>query len=314
MTATTPDVSAGEADAVARREVLRSVEESLNAVLNGDGVSIEETRARFEELMLRDVDPSRLTTSSVTVGSVPALLVHAAPDDRRPAVIVWFHGGGYILGNPRSYLPFAGALAEATGIDVLVPDYRLAPEHPFPAAFDDARSAVEWAVDRYGPCSSIVGGDSAGGGLALATTIAHRADGGDSPLALILVSPVLDVGKTSSVCVSPVPDDRLITPLSLAIMRRAYLGSIDPRDSRVSPMYGNLGGLPPTLAMASSGEALLGDTVRFHEEATAQGSPVQVSLHDDTCHAWNLFPDNMAQAKEAVSEIAGFLRATVESD
>ena len=190
------------------------------------------------------------------------------------AAILYLHGGGYCVGSPAMYRAVTARLARATGLPVFVADYRLAPEHPFPAAVDDAVAAYR-ALLEMGPV--VVAGDSAGGGLALATALAARQLQLSPPAALILLSPWVDL-TTSMLSDKAARHEAVLSRAWLAACARHYLAGGDPKAPLASPIYGDLHGLPPTLIQAGADELLHSDAVRVHDALTNAGVAVRCEI------------------------------------
>ena len=250
------------------------------------------------------VAPRRATRQDVRVetaaiAGIPAR-VFAPPAPR--GTLLWLHGGGFVLGSSQTYAPLAATLAHLTGRRVIVPDYRLAPEHPFPAAPDDCL-AVARAVAAEGPFA--LGGDSAGGTLALATLATLLADG-TPPERLILVSPAVDLDPAR-----PMPPDRREALLPVGMLRRVqrdYIGPADPRDPRLSPIHARFDGAPPALIQCARGELLEHDAEAIADRLRAAGTAVALEPESGVPHTWHLFTGLSPKADAALARIAEFLR------
>jgi acetyl esterase/lipase len=226
------------------------------------------------------------------------------------AGVLYLFGGGYVLGSPASRRKTTGHLANAAGMRVLVPNYRLAPEHPFPAAVDDAVAAYELLLARgIAPQRAIVAGDSAGGGLALALLLALRARGVPLPAGAVAMSPWADLACTGSTMTSRAADDIMCTRDGLTGMAAQYLAGHDPRDPLASPVYGDLGDLPPLLLLAGGCETLLDDSVRVSTEAGTHGTDAQLCIGAGMQHVWPTWVGAMPEADEAMRTIGDWIRA-----
>lgn len=217
--------------------------------------------------------------------------------------LLWLHGGGFVLGTDRAYLNLCGALARLTGRRVILPNYRLAPEHAFPAAPDDC-IAVARAVAKDGPFA--LAGDSAGGCLAL-VTLADLLRDGTPPTHLLLASPVVDLDPAR-----PVPDTsgELLFPLSVLYRVGAdYAGHADASDPRVSPIHAEFPGAPATLIQCAKGEVLEGDSDAIADRLRAGGASVEVQKTGGVPHVWQLFAGRTPKADAAVARMATFLGA-----
>jgi epsilon-lactone hydrolase len=231
----------------------------------------------------------------------------AAPREQPPATaVLYMHGGGYFTCSPKTHRPIIVAMAKAFDAPAYGLDYRLAPEHPFPAAVEDATSAYRWLLEKYPHARIVLAGDSAGGGLAIATALAAR-DAGIAPArAIVGFSPWTDLAVTGASIEANARNCAMLTPKGIRAGARLYLAGADPRDPRASPLYGNLSGLPPMLLFASRHETLLDDTVRFAERATAAGTNVDVVLRDSLPHVWPIFLRLLPEAREALKVVGNF--------
>jgi acetyl esterase/lipase len=243
----------------------------------------------------------------VEVGGVPADRVEheTATGDR---AVIYLHGGGYVVGSPRVQGAIAAHLARASGATVYALDYRLAPENPFPAALDDSRAAYEWLLQRGAdPGRVALAGDSAGGGLALATAAAARDAGTPMPGALVLISPWVDLTLSGETIHSKARDDAMLTRAWLTQCAEGYLDGASPDDPMASPLFADLGGLPPTLIQVGTREILLSDAVRLAERAAAAGVDVRLRRHDGLGHAFQLHAGALRASDRAIVEAAEFL-------
>ena len=235
------------------------------------------------------------------VGAVPCRIVR--PEAGAAGTILWLHGGGFVMGSSGGvYLAFGAALAGATGRRVVLPDYRLAPEDPFPAAPDDTL-AVARALAAEGPFA--LGGDSAGGTLAMVTLAGMLADEA-APERVVLASPAADLDPAR-----PVPRGHREMMLPVAMLRRVardYAGAADPRDPRLSPIHGDYAGAPPVLIQCARGEILEGDADALAARLRAVGASVTLEKEAGVPHVWQLFA-GLAAADRAMASIAAFLAA-----
>jgi monoterpene epsilon-lactone hydrolase len=251
--------------------------------------------------------PRRVSIEKVTVGDRPAewLRFPGAPEDR---AVLYFHGGGYALGSCRSNGAFAARLALASRAPVLVLDYRLAPEHPFPAELDDATAAARWLLDKgIAPGKLALAGDSAGGGLALATSLVLRDDGGPLPAALACFSPWTDLALTGTSFATRAKMDPMISREACLTFVAAYIGDRDPRLPLVSPFYADLRGLPPTLIQVGDLEVLLSDSLGLAENARAAGVEVTLEVWEGMWHVWQAMAGLVPEAQRAIDAAGVFL-------
>jgi acetyl esterase/lipase len=286
---------------VALRLMLRSAKGS---------VSGPDARQTFDELMDKVPAASGVTYEGATVGGVSGWWCRPA-DAVKDAAILYFHGGGYVVGTAQAYQHLVGQIATRTRVAAFVPDYRLAPESPYPAAVEDAQAAYQGLVAQD-LTKIALAGDSAGGGLALIllswATAKARAGSGPIPKGAAVISAWTDLAMTGESMTTRAEADPLSTPASLAALARLYLGDRDARDPLASPLYGNLAGLPPVRMHVGEDDVLLDDSVRYGERLEQAGGTIQVHTWQGMIH---VFPSNVAlltAAKEALDNIGEFLR------
>lgn len=234
----------------------------------------------------------------------------AAGGEAAGPTLLYLHGGGFIACSAQIYRPVTGHFARA-GFRVFAPDYRLAPEHPFPAAVEDAVAA--WtALAQAGP--AVVAGDSAGGNLALATMVEARRLGLRLPAAAALFSPATDlIGRSASFRTNR-RRDAMFRLESLMRLVPLYLAGADPCDPRASPIEADLSGFPPLLFHVGAREILRDDSLRFAEKARAAGVPVEVTVFPVVPHAWQLAESFLPEARRSLDAAAGFLRRALEAE
>lgn len=229
-------------------------------------------------------------------------------DAKNDRVLLYLHGGGYTIGSPRTHRALTSHLAVAASCDVLVPDYRLAPEHPYPAALNDAVAAYRTLLEHFTPARIAVGGDSAGGGLALCTALALRDAGLPMPAALVLISPWTDLTLSGDTIDALGPIDPMLGRPWLQRAGQAYRGDLAADDPRVSPLNATLDGLPPTLVQVGSDEILLSDSRRFVDKARATGLDVRLEVEPGMWHDFQIHAGVLHVADAAIARIADFLR------
>lgn len=299
------DPNAAEA-AVDHDAALERARNSFAAVFGNGRLSLDELRRNLDAMMLGSELADDVTVRPVVIGGVESLRVTAG-SATADNVLVWFHGGGYVMGSPHGYRHAAAALSRALGSAVILPDYRLAPEHPFPAALDDAAAVMDALVARYGPAHTAVGGDSAGGGLTVAALVDARERGVALPAAAVAVSPLADFTASGESIAVNRDTDPVITQRSLGMLAATYLRDHDRDHPLASPVFADLGGLPPILLLASDSEILLDDATRIDASIRSSGGESTLSVYPDTCHAWTLFTEFLPQARAGVDEIARFI-------
>jgi monoterpene epsilon-lactone hydrolase len=225
------------------------------------------------------------------------------------STIYYLHGGGYIACSPATHRSFTVALSRAAKARVFALDYRLAPEHRFPAAVEDAVNGYLWLIENgVAPDRIVIGGDSAGGGLTMAALVALRDAGEKLPRAAFCLSPWADLGGTGQSLITNDHCDSMFYGESICKVAPIYLGSCSATDPLASPIYADLSNLPPLLVYASSSEVLLDDSVRLAERAKQCGVDVDLRVWDDLPHVWPcLVTFKMPEARKAVDEIAHFI-------
>jgi acetyl esterase/lipase len=226
----------------------------------------------------------------------------------RSRSILYFHGGGYVLGSSRAHAEMASWIARAAQARVFVLDYRRAPEYRFPAALEDALLAYHEILNSgIDPRAITVAGDSAGGGLTLALLTSLRDRGEPLPSSAVCISPWVDLEMTGASIVSKASADPLLTREGLQQFADWYLGGQDARNPLVSPLHADLRGLPPLLIQVGSSEILLDDALRLAESARAAGVKVTLSQYEDMPHVWHVFASFLPEAREADNEIGEFV-------
>ncbi|QOZ28024.1 alpha/beta hydrolase [Bradyrhizobium sp. CCBAU 51753] len=230
----------------------------------------------------------------------------AAPHDK---AILYFHGGGFRIGSVASHRDLIARLAEAAGCRVLAIDYRLAPEHRFPAALEDAQTAYRYLRDQgLRPADIAFAGDSAGGNLVLAAMVAARDAGDPLPAAAVLMSPWTDLAATGASYQSRAAADPIHQRAMILALAKNYLGAGgDPRHPLASPLYADLAGLPPLFIQAGDRETVRDDATVLAAKAKAAGVDVELEVWDGMIHVFQMFPE-IPEAREAISRLAAFLR------
>lgn len=271
-----------------------------------EDATLEEMRVGFDGMCPEP--PADATIVDGVVGGVAGTWV-SVPESGTTTVL-HFHAGGYLIGSPKSHRDLGARIARAARAHVFLADYRLAPENPFPAAWEDGIAAYRGMLaDGIDPADLVVSGDSAGGGLALATLIAAR-DGGDAlPAAGVLMSPWADLTLSGDSMTAREPMDPLVSRAVLTGMAEGYLGGHDPADPRVSPVLAPLGGLPPLLVQVGSSEVLEDDAVRIVDGVLAAGGDAALQIGYEMVHVFQMFAQQLPEAQAAVDRVGGFVRA-----
>ena len=260
-------------------------------------------RTRLAQLTRAMLVPRGTTVAEQSIGGVPAEVVSARTADPRRTV-VHFHGGGYCVGSPGTVRGWAAHLSAQAGCRVVLPGYRLAPEHPYPAALQDARAVVSALA---GPGPVVLSGDSAGGGLALALLLALRDEGLDLPAGCILLSPWLDLGRDRRAVPDLVSQDVLLSPDWLDACARAYTAASAWAEPSVSPLLAAHAGLPPLLIQAGTSELLAPDAELLAASAAAAGVDVTYTRWPRMWHDFVLQPGLLSAADSAMAQAAWFV-------
>jgi acetyl esterase/lipase len=253
--------------------------------------------------------PAGITVEAVAVGGVPAERVSGAAAVPGRTVL-YLHGGGYAIGSPVIYRHLAGAIVEAAQATLIVLDYRLAPEHPFPAALDDALAAYAGLLkEGQDPAQLVVAGDSAGGGLTVATLVGARDQGLAMPAAAVLISPWTDLAHTGASIDALAGRDPSMEKSMLLDMAKWYLGERDLKTPLASPLYADLTGLPPLLTQVGAIEMLLDDSVRLDQRARAQGVESVLEVWEEMVHSWHFYYPHLQEGREAIAKLGAFIRS-----
>ena len=279
----------------------------MSGGLGLDDLSVEEQRAVMEASAdMFPVEPD-IVSREVDAGGVPADWVTVDGSDA-DHVVLYLHGGGYVMGSRNTHRGLAGRIARAAKASVLLPEYRLAPEHPFPAAVDDATTCWRWLISQgFAPQRMAITGDSAGGGLTLATLLALKANVAPMPACAVALSPWTDLEGSGPTAEPGAVDDPMLTPDGLRVTGQQYAaGAL--RHPLAAPLHGDLAGLPPLLLQVGTREVLLSDSTRFAEKARAAGVDVTLEIEEGLIHVWQMFPD-VPEAQSAVQRIGAFIRA-----
>lgn len=267
-----------------------------------------ELRRRFESRMRRWARPpsgSRLVRDDLA--GIPALRID--PVQQTEGVILYLHGGAYILGSPDTHAALAADLVHRSGMRAWLPAYRLAPEHAFPAAFDDTLTAYRALLDAgTAPDRIILGGDSAGGGLVFALIAALPARSLPLPRAVFAFSPLLDMSFSGKSFHTNARAEAMLPAERAADLARMYLQGHDPCDPRASPLFADLAIAPPVWLSVGDTEILLDDALRLERRLRAEGREVELHLGRDLPHAWPLFRGFLPEADATLAQLARWIR------
>ncbi|MEV1177056.1 alpha/beta hydrolase [Nonomuraea sp. NPDC049784] len=276
--------------------------------------SVEAIRTGFKALMAQMIVPNSISTTQTTLGNRPAL--HVEPDHGpRAGTILYFHGGSWVFGSPETALPLTGHLVAKTGFGAYSLDYRLAPEHPFPAAIEDTLDAYRALLDSgQDPSTIAFAGDSAGGGLTVTTCLAARDAGLPLPAAIVAFSPGLDATRTGESMDTKEGIDPIFTRKAVEHTGAMYLAGADPHQPLLSPaILADLTGFPPLLVQVGTNEVLLDDSTRLAARARAAGVDVILDITADVPHVFQVFTGVLDEADEALDRAALFLNQRIRA-
>ncbi|GIS93322.1 MAG: hydrolase [Dehalococcoidia bacterium] len=288
--------------------------EELNTVLEMIRVrsaetrnTIDDERLSYERIMSTLPIDDDIETERVGVNGVAAEWIWAPESDKR-RVILYLHGGGYVIGSVRTHRVLLAHLARAAKARVLALDYRLAPETPFPGPIDDTVNAYQWLLsDGIEPANMAIAGDSAGGGLVVAALVALKSVGEPLPAAGVCISPWSDMESTGGSMMTNSESDPSVSKERLLKLAGIYLNGKNPQAPLASPIHADLTGLPPLLLQVGSIEVLLDDSTMLKEQAHKAGVSVQMEVWDDMPHVWHHYAPILPEARKAISKIGEFL-------
>ena len=274
-----------------------------------DSLTVAERRAQYERAEKVFPTPPEVKVERVSAPVAPAEWLRP-PGAVAGRVVLYLHGGGYVIGSPRSHRHLAAAIVTAGQASALLLDYRLAPEHPYPAAVDDATAAYRWLLEQgVAPGHVVIGGDSAGGGLTVATLLALRDARLPLPAGGVCISPWVDLTFSGASYRTRAAVDPIVTRPVIDEMARAYLGAIAARAPLASPLFADLRGLPPLLIHVGSDEVLLDDAVQLADRAKTAGVDATLEVWDRMIHVWHWFLPMLDEAQSAVDGIGRFIRS-----
>ncbi len=270
---------------------------------------VGEARAGFEKMAQVLGGAPDAQCEKVDAGGVPAEWVAAPGHDTQRAVL-YLHGGGYAIGSINTHRRLAYDISAASGARVLVIDYRLAPEHPFPAAVDDATTAWRWLL-RQGLAANrlAIAGDSAGGGLTIATLVNLRDQKLGLPACAVAISPWVDLEGAGTSITTRSAQDPMVQKAGLLWMAGMYLNGKDAKTPLAAPLHADLKGLPPVLVQVGTAETLLDDATRIAEKLHAAGGDVRLAVWPNMLHVFPLFAPILSEGREGCIEIGAFIRS-----
>jgi monoterpene epsilon-lactone hydrolase len=272
------------------------------------GGAVLEQRPIFEQMMAAVPLPDDVETSSGALGGIPVVTIDVKGIDEHGTVILYLHGGAYAIGTAASSVGLASSLGRQARARVLSVDYRLAPEHPYPAALDDAVAAYRALVDgEYAPSQIAIAGESAGAGLVAATLVTLKTAGLPQPAAAVLMSPWVDLTLAGDSMAGKAAVDPVLTQDGLRRRVADYAGGADATDATISPLFADLAGLPPLLIQAGSHEILLDDATRLAAYAAAADVEVTLDVTPGVPHVFQAFAGTLDEADAALARAGAFL-------
>ena len=287
---------------------LDAVIDLLTSRESPENPTLEDSRERWEKLARAIGGDTAASVLRVDADGVPAELVSSGEASSGRAIL-YLHGGGYVIGSPATHRELARRLSVAADADVLSIDYRLAPENPFPAAVEDAVSAYRWLVGQgCDPGDIAIAGDSAGGGLTVATLVSLRDQGLPLPACGVCLSPWVDMEGIGDSMTSRASLDPMVQREGLVAMAETYLGGADPKTPLAAPLYADLHGLPPLLIQVGTSETLYDDATRLAERAEAAGVETCFESWEEMIHVWHLFAPMLDDGQRAIERIGEFVR------
>ncbi len=274
--------------------------------------TVEDIRQGLEMLGAISIIPRGLKRHKEEIGSMKALWL-TIPEITESKAILYLHGGGYVAGSIKTHRELVGRIALASQAPALLIDYRLAPENPFPAALEDAVAAYQWLQTnkKIPPEKIIIAGDSAGGGLTVATLVKLRDDHQPLPAAAVLLSPWTDLARTGDSIGSKAELDPFIDAPGLKQMVDWYIGGEDEKNPLISPLYADLNGLPPLLIHVGTFEILLDDSIRLAENAKTAGVNTKLEIWEDCIHVFQAFASMCPEGGDAIEKIGNFIQKIV---
>ncbi|MBV8359605.1 MAG: alpha/beta hydrolase [Deltaproteobacteria bacterium] len=294
-------------------EQLKKVLEIIKSQPVGGGgggkPTVERMRAGMEKVAERVA--SDVKCEPVDAGGVKAEWI-VPPNAANDRVILYLHGGGYVMGSINTHRAMVARIARASQARALALDYRLAPENPFPAAVDDATAAYRWLLAQgYKPNKLVIAGDSAGGGLVLAALVALKDAKVALPACAVPISPWTDMEGTGASMKANAEKDPMVAPSGsnggLFNMAKAYVGNADPKNPLASPLHADYRGLPPLLIQVGGTETLLDDSTRVAEKAKAVGVKVDLEVWDEMIHVWHVFAKLLPEGQQAIDRIGQYV-------
>jgi monoterpene epsilon-lactone hydrolase len=287
---------------------------AFGPLLRGESGDWAEARRRYAGVLSEHPTPAGVSIEAIDMGGVPATVVspEVIEGDR---VLLYIHGGGYVAGSPAGYHGLAGHYARLLRARVYMPDYRLAPEHPFPSAIEDSLAAYAWLLNQGHPPRSIVfSGDSAGGAMAVSVMVAAKRAGLPLPAAGAALSPWANLEHSGASMATRDGIDPTVNLAGLNLMARAFLDDTPKSDPDASPVFADVRGLPPILIHIGEREVMLSDAMRLAGHLAENRVRVTLEVWPDMFHVWHLFAAVLPEGMQALKRAAGFLEEALARD
>lgn len=276
-------------------------------LLRGEPGSWPDARHDYLQALAVHPTPQGVTVDQVDMGGIPATLV-TPREVRDERILLYIHGGGYVAGSPAGYHGLAGHYAQLLGARVYMPDYRLAPEHPFPAAIDDTLAAYAWLLEQgHGGDRVAFSGDSAGGAMVVSVMVAARKAGLALPVAGVALSPWANLEHSGASMLTRDGVDPTVNLAGLNLMARAFLGDALKNDPDASPVFADVRGLPPILIQIGEREVMLSDAMRLATHLAENRVRVSLDVWPDMFHVWHMFAAILPEGMRALQDAARFL-------
>lgn len=284
---------------------LKRILREKNPAASGKSVTLEQRRAGMEKVAFKVADDIQVET--VTVASRPAEWLRA-PGIQAERAILYLHGGGYVMGSPNTHRSLGGEVSRAAQAAVLMLDYRLGPEEPFPAAVEDSVAAYKWLLDQgFAPQNLAIAGDSAGGGLTAASLVAARDQNLAMPGAGVCISPWSDMTCSNDSYQTRAEADPMVGG-DIGKMAELYLQGKDTKDPYASPNFADLQSLPSLLIQVGRDEVLLDDSIKLDQKARADGVDSTLEIWEDMIHVWHAFHPLLPEGRDGIQRVGEFLR------
>ena len=291
---------------------IRGVRELLASLPDTRGMSVVARRALMDTAAAAAHLPKGIAVEAVDAGGIPAEWVRAE-GVRSDAAILYLHGGGYVIGSLASHRQMVSYISRAAGAPILSLAYRLAPEHPFPAAVEDAAAGYRWLLRTdIAPGKIAVAGDSAGGGLTAATLLALRDAGDALPAAGVCISPWADLTCSAGTYAAKADTDPMVPHDEIRKFADLYLGDKDPKTPLASPVFADLTGLPPLLIQVGTEEVLLDDSLALDRRAKSCGVASTLEVWEQMIHVWHAFSPMLKEGREAIARIGEYFKSRID--